>query len=175
MNEDGKDGSEYDGITTILSHTANLVELFNDKLVISSTSDTRLGKLDRFYKFMTDWRQETMDNNSQFVSTKLWFDLQSMCLGFRSMVEIKLRQFPSSVIKPAVINQDGVENHFCQVRACNGQNNNPTYLQQESTQNSIRFGQTTISRKSNVGKPSDSSLTSCSLPTGKVRDICSKT
>lgn len=89
------------------------------------------------------------------------------------MVEIKLTQFPNSVIKPALINQDGVENHFCQVRSGNGQNNNPTYLQQESAQSSIRFGQTTISRKSNVGKPSDSAFSSCSLPTGKVLDISS--
>lgn len=122
---------------------------------------------------MTDWREESSDNNSQFVSTKLWFDLQSMCLGFRSMVVIKLTQFPNSVIKPALINQDGVENHFCQVRSCNGQNNNPTYLQQESAQNSIRFGQTTISRKSNVGKASESPFSSCSLPTGKVLYISS--
>ena len=122
---------------------------------------------------MTDWREESSDNNSQFVSTKLWFDLQSMCLGFRSMVVIKLTQFPNSVIKPALINQDGVENHFCQVRSCNGQNNNPTYLQQESPQNSIRFGQTTISRKSNVGKASESPFSSCSLPTGKVLYISS--
>ncbi|KAK2552112.1 hypothetical protein P5673_026862, partial [Acropora cervicornis] len=63
------------------------------------------------------------------------------------MVAVKQVQFPSSVIKPALVNQDGIENHFCQVRSCNGQNNNPTYLKQESTQNSIRYGQTTISPK----------------------------
>ncbi len=84
------------------------------------------------------------------------------------MVAIKTAQFPSSKIKPDLVNQDGVENHFCQVRSCNGQNNNPTYLQQESAQNSIRFGQTIISRKSNVGKSSDNSLVHCSLPTGKI-------
>ena len=99
---------------------------------------------------------------SKFVSSKLWFDIQSMCLGFQSMVHIKLKKFPHSVIKPAIVNQDCVENHFCQVRACNGQNNNPTYQQQESTQNSIRFGQTVISRKSNAGNNS-SELTACSL------------
>lgn len=119
MNENGDAGSEIEGVISLLSHTANLVELFNDKLVISSASDPRLGELDQFYKFMTDWREESLDNNSQFVSTKLWFDLQSMCLGFRSMVAIKMTQFPNSVIKFALINQDGVENHFCQVRSCN--------------------------------------------------------
>ena len=35
----GENGSEIEGVTSILSHTANLVELFHDKLVISSASD----------------------------------------------------------------------------------------------------------------------------------------
>lgn len=74
-----------------------------------------------------------------------------MILGFDSLVKIKLEAYPHSIIKPAIINQDVVENHFCQVRACNGQNNNPTWRLQESAQNSIRYGQTTISRKSNAG------------------------
>jgi hypothetical protein len=113
---------------------------------------------------MLKWREETKDENSHFISSKLWFDLQSMCIGFQSMIEIKLAKFPNSVIKPALINQDCVENHFCQVRACNGQNNNPTYRQQESTQNSIRFGQTTISRKSNAGRNTSNTLSACSLP-----------
>lgn len=55
------------------------------------------------------------------------------------------------MIKPAIINQDLVENHFCQIRACNGQNNNPTRRLQETTQNTVSYGQTTISRKSNAG------------------------
>ena len=49
-----------------------------------------------------------------------------MCIGFMSMITVKLTKFPQSLIKPAICNQDGVENHFCQVRAYNGQNNNPT-------------------------------------------------
>ena len=82
MNEKGEDVSEVKGVISILSHTANLVELFNDKLVISSASGPRLGELDQFYRFITDWREKSLNNNTQFVSTKLWFDLQSMCLGF---------------------------------------------------------------------------------------------
>ena len=133
---------------------------------IASTVDNRLKKINQFYQFIMEWREETKERNLNFVSSKLFFDLQSMCLGLQSMVAIKPTKFPSSVVKPALANQDCVENHFCQVRSCNGQNNNPTYLQQERTQNSIRFGQTTISRKSNVGRSCDQSLSSCSLPTG---------
>lgn len=163
-----KDGSQLEGIITLLHHTSRLIQIFNDKLPIISTHDHRLLQLNEFYQFMIDWREESSNNNSNFVSTKLWFDLQCMCLGFRAMVATKLSQFPASVIKPALVNQDCVENHFCQVRSCNGQNNNPTYNQQQSTQNSIRFGQTTISRKSNAGNPSVGSFSSCSLPSSEV-------
>lgn len=121
-----------------------------------------------FHEFMKKWHEECQKNEElkHFVSSKLWFDIQSMCLGFCSMVATKLERFPNSVIKPAIVNQDCVENHFCQVRACNGQNNNPTFHQQQSTQNSIRFGQTTISRKSNAGKSSldNNNLSACTLP-----------
>jgi len=74
-----------------------------------------------------------------------------MILGFQAIVSIKLKEHPQAVIKPAIINQDLVENHFCQVRSCDGQNNNPTWRLQELAQNTIRCGQTTISRKSNAG------------------------
>ena len=138
------------------------MELFNDEYAISNHNDSTLKKLHKFYTFMKAWKEECGDDNSKFVSSKLWFDIQSMCLGFQSMVHIKMQKFPNSVIKPAIVNQDCVENHFCQVRACNGQNNNPTDHQKESTQNSIRFGQTVISRKSNAWNDS-SELTACSL------------
>lgn len=104
MGQD-KDGSHLDSTILLLSHTTKLVDLFNDKLAIKSNSDPRLIGLDQFYKFMSDWRNESLESNDQFVSSKLWFDLQSMCLGFRSMVAVKQAQFPSSVIKPALVNQ----------------------------------------------------------------------
>ena len=81
------------------------------------------------------------------------------------MTSIKLTKFQNSVIKPAaIVSQDCVENHCCEVRACNGQNNNPTYLQQEATQNSIHYGQTTISGKSNAGASTAQNLSSCTIP-----------
>ena len=130
----------------------------------SLLSHSRVKKLQKFYNFMLAWKEECDKDSSKFISSKLWFDIESMCLGFQAMVHIKLSKFPQTVIKPSIVNQDCVENHFCQVRACNGQNTNPTYHQQESTQNSIRFGQTVISRKSNVGtRTSASQLSSCSL------------
>ena len=74
-----------------------------------------------------------------------------MILGIISLINIKLKRFPGTAIKPAVLNQDVVENHFCQLRSANGQNENPTYLLTQATQNSVIFGQQTISGKCNTG------------------------
>lgn len=135
----------------LLTDTSRIIELFHDKNVISSTTDGRLSHLIEFYSYLSHWKTSTRDNPKNFISQKLWFDLQSMAFGFQSIVAIKLKEFPQSVVKPAIVNQDVIENHFCQIRACNGQNNNPTWRLQETAQNTIRFGQTIISRKSNAG------------------------
>ena len=112
----------------LLQHTAEIVNLFNLKCPLTNISDIRLKKLNSFYSFMLDWREKSTDHNPSFISSKL-------CLGFHALVQVKLHYFPYSCIRPAIVNQDCVENHFCQVRSCNGQNNNPTYNQQQSTQN----------------------------------------
>lgn len=140
-----------DATIELLNHTSKVIELFNSKVAISSISDQRLDDLSRFHTFLARWKSLTNGKSEHFFSPKLWFDLQSMILGFQAIVSIKLKEFPHSVVKPALINQDLVENHFCQVRACNGQNSNPTWRLQEAAQNTIRYGQTTVSRKSNAG------------------------
>jgi hypothetical protein len=138
----GNDGSTVVPAISLLEHTSAIVSLFNDKMFINSTNDERLTKLQKFYNVIAEWADNCKESKTSFVSDKLWFDLQSMCIGFKSLVSIKLQNFPNSVVKPAIVNQDCVENHFCQVRASYGQNNNPTFLQQQSVQNSVRFGQT---------------------------------
>ena len=85
---------DLDATIQLLSHTSELINLFNDKLVISSTSDCRLKKLNSCYGFFLNWREETQSNGQSFISSKLWFDLQSMCLGFQALVSYKLRKFP---------------------------------------------------------------------------------
>lgn len=64
---------------------------------------------------------------------------------------------------PAIVNQDCEENHFCQIRSCNGHYDNQTFLQPQSTQNSIRLGQTTISPKSNASCHSSKNETRLSI------------
>ncbi len=118
---------EIDGTIELLTHTSKVIELFHDKHVIHSVADCRLNDLMRFYQFLTRWHCGTNGESNQFISHKLWFDLKSMIFGFHSIVYIKLNEYPQSVIKPAIVNQDVVEGHFCQVRACNGQNNHPTW------------------------------------------------
>ncbi|CAH3040133.1 unnamed protein product [Pocillopora meandrina] len=115
----------------LLQHIAEIVNLFNLKCPLTNISDIRLKKLNSFYSFMLDWREKSTDHNSSFISSKLGLDLQSMCLGFHALVQVKLQYFLYSCIRPAIVNQDCVENHFCQERSCNGQNNNPTYNQQQ--------------------------------------------
>ena len=140
-----------------LTHTSRMVELFSDRHAIYHPHDSRLQDLNESLKFFGEWQREAT-NEKEFISKKLWFDLQSMILGFTAMVNTKLSKFPGTLIKPAIINQDVVENHFSQLRAANGQNENPTYQLTLGTQNSVILGQTTISKKCNTGGMKNSSF-----------------
>lgn len=124
------------------SHSSKMIQLFNDKLAISSLNDKRLQELSSLLNFLSQWKTSASGRDGKkFISEKLYFDLHAT----------KLKAFKNATIKPSIINQDIVENHFCQVRSCNGQNNNPTWRLQETCQSSIRHGQATISCKSNAG------------------------
>ena len=144
------DPGRLDLTITLLKHTSNMVELFSDKHGIYHVNDNRIRALNDSLNFFTEWEQQ-ITTGKEFVSTKLWFDMQSMILGFTSIVREKLSRFPGSVIKPAIVNQDLVENHFSQLRGANGQNENPTYQLTQGTQNSVIFGQSIVSKKSNTG------------------------
>ena len=126
------------------------MKLFSDKHGVFHVNDNRIRELNHGLQFFTEWQQQCTSGKA-FVSSKLWFDLQSMVIGLTSMVRTKLTRFPEAVIKPAIVNQDIVENHFLQLRGDNGQNENPTYQLTQGTQNSVIFGQPTVSKKSNTG------------------------
>ena len=127
-----------------------MVELFSDKHAVFHVKDNRILKLQQALQYFHNWKLNAI-TSKEFLSHKSWFDLQSMILGFISLVKSKLARFPGSFIKAAIVNQDDVENHFCQLRGSNGQNDNPTYQMVQGTQNSVIFGQTTISKKCNTG------------------------
>lgn len=140
-----------DATIELLGYSSKLIQLFQDKHVITSINDSRVRELNNFLIYLRKWKSTTGSDAKKIISAKLYFDFQSMAYGFQAVLSIKMKSYPNATVKPAIINQDVVENHFCQVRACNGQNNNPTWRLQEMSQNAIRFGQTTISRKSNAG------------------------
>lgn len=158
MMTNDENANRLDESIELLKHTSAMIELFSDKYVIYDANDVRLQQLNEALRYFSHWKEQVQQAKNQFFSDKLWFDLQSMILGFRSVVEVKLSRFPGSVIKPAIMNQDLVENHFSQLRAANGQNENPTYLLTQTTQNSVIFGQTTVSRKGNTGTSRNSSF-----------------
>lgn len=110
-----------------------------------------MSKLLEALRYFSNWKLG-VSAEREFISYKLWFDIQSMILGFTSMVKAKLTRFPGTCIKPAIVNQDVLENHFSQLRGANRQNDNPSYRLVQSTQNSVIIGQATISTKCNTGQ-----------------------
>ena len=143
-----------------------MVELFLDKHTVFHAKDNRFLKLQRALQYFRNWKLNTT-TSKEFISDKSWFDMQSMILGFISLVKTKLGRFPGSFIKPAIVNQDVVENHFCQLRGANGQNDNPTYQMVQGTQNSVIFGQMTISKKCNTGTTAKN-ISYAGLPKNKL-------
>ena len=68
-----------------------MVELFSDIHAINYPHDSRIQDLNESLKFIGEWQQEAT-NEKEFISGKLWFNLQSMILGFMAMVNTKLNQ-----------------------------------------------------------------------------------
>ena len=155
--------ASLDAVVDLLKHTSEMVSLFNDRLNICFTEDNCLHRLNKFHQWISQWAKATENKKNLFISSKLHFDLESICLGFQSMVHYKLLKVENVVVKPAIVNQDCEENHFCQIRSCNGHYDNQTFLQPQSTQNSIRLGQTTISTKSNASCHSSKNETRLSI------------
>lgn len=141
------------------------MELFSDKHFIYSVQDKRLVDMQKCLHFFKKWESQCQESKN-FISDKLWFDLQSLILGFTAMVSHKLSKFHEAIIRPAIVNQDACENHFSQLRGANAQNENPTYLLAQGTQNAVIFGQSIISKKSNTGV--EKNETESHLPVGNI-------
>ncbi len=151
-----------DEAINLVRHTSELIDLFRSKQVISSVADTRIIKAKEFIEDLQHWK-DGCERPVNFFSEKLWFDLQAMVIGLEQAVDIKTSAFPSSRLKPVIINQDILENIFCQVRGSSGQNNNPNYYLYSVTMSSINMGQTVLSKKGNTGGDR-SALPHASLP-----------
>ncbi len=78
-----------------------------------------------------------------------------MVYGLEQVVKIKKSLFPRAVIKPIILNQDILENIFCQVRGFNAQNDHPNYSLYMNTINTVNITQASISKKCNSGGTGD--------------------
>ncbi|KAL9977997.1 hypothetical protein ACROYT_G015469 [Oculina patagonica] len=132
-----------------LQYTSQLINLFSRKDIITSTHDPRSLKAREFLDYLQRW-EENVSSPKEFLSDQLWFDLRSMIMGLEQVVKIKMSHFKEGGIKPVIINQDILQNIFCQVRGSNGQNNHPKYYQYSSTLTAVNIGQTVISKKGNA-------------------------
>lgn len=120
-------------------------------------SDERLKQNSDAINWFINWenkvKRDTDIKNKEkhLISHQTREDIISSVKGFEELCIYKLKKSNSSII-PSRVNSDIIENMFCQQRTLhNGANTNPTYLGYCNSVNSVILGQTSISRKSNVG------------------------
>ena len=130
--------------------------------MISGVADSRIVKAKEFVEDLREWKGGCASPKN-FLSEKLWFDLQSTVYGLEQAVAIKSTAFHGSLLKSVIMNQDILENVFCQVRRSSGQNNNPSYYLYSGILCSINIGQTVLSKKENTGGDT-TALPQASLP-----------
>lgn len=143
----------------LLEFTSDLIDLFHSRVPLSDMFDQRILKGKEFLKYLEDWKANAATTKN-FLSDKLWFDLRAMIVGLEQVVRIKTEKFQGAAIKPVLVNQDILENIFCQIRGCNGQNNHPKYHLYMTTITTVNIGQTVISKKGNSGGNKDALLSS---------------
>lgn len=144
--------TDLEGSITLLQQTAQLIDIFTDQRVVRSVEDNRLKKLLTISEFFKRFAQNGAINfQKNFFSRESYDDLQSMLIGTCEMVKTKLRHHPMGYICLCRLNTDVVENFFSSMRAINGSNTNPTYLQYRKGINTIAISQTVVSKKANAG------------------------
>ena len=157
----GDKGQFLNGSIELLSNTSKLVANYKDKRAIVAITDQRLSENMNVYRWFKEWEEDIEGNkdilparkNNCLISWQTRDDLASYVLGFQQLCEMHLSKPGYSVI-PALVNNDIVENVFCQQRGiCNGANTNPTYKLYKSGMSTVLLGQSLKSRgrKSNAG------------------------
>ncbi len=131
-----------------------MLALSSSRRPIEHSFDEKISKCKEFMEYLREWKKNAAESK-HFLSDQLWFDLRSMTYGLEQMVKIKVSRFPNAVIKPVIINQDVLENIFCQVRGFNAQNDHPNYALYMSTINTVNITQSSVSKKGNTSDSSD--------------------
>jgi hypothetical protein len=152
----GDAGFQLDSIE-LLECTTVFIRNFRDSRPITDVSDERLKQNSDAINWFINWenkvkRDTNIKNKEKYlISHQTREDIISSVKGFEELCIYKLKKSNSSII-PSRVNSDIIENMFCQQRTLhNGANTNPNYLGYCNSVNSVILGQTSISRKSNVG------------------------
>ena len=152
------DGKYLNGSIEILKN-GQMVSIFNDDRPLTDESDTRINTLRSVKNWFKAWQKDVNSKNTltaadkkkMLISYETMEDVRFCITGFEQICKARVRTGFS--VLPSRMNSDIVENFFCQQRARNGDNNNPTYLQYTKNINTITLGQCSKgrARKSNVG------------------------
>ena len=119
--------------------TSILVRNFRDGSPIKSMNDKRLEENNSFLVWLEEWEKKKAadsDKNNLFCPITV-FGLKFMIIGFNQLCKIILKKYPEKSILANKINTDAVENFFSQVRARNGQNDNPRLIEYGMYMNNI--------------------------------------
>ena len=100
-------------------------------------ADPRFYENDQVLEWLKAWRTsvsnrldlKASDRNKLFLSDKTMSDVSSTIVGFREFCKQAFKNHPGCSVAAHRINNNIVENVFCQQRGLNGQNYNPTYGQ----------------------------------------------
>ncbi|CAG2213956.1 unnamed protein product [Mytilus edulis] len=155
LNEAGK--AEMVGVLEFLKYTSVLVALVTDSRPIKDSNDMRLKQLSENYNWFKAWENQHVCNQDLHKRYKALLTMETreeidyMFHGFSSLVAMCINEIKIEVV-PNRINSDSIENIFCHERSLyHGANTNPNYNEYRTGINSIILGQTTTSKKSNVG------------------------
>ena len=147
------------GTIELLKKTSILVTNFKDPRTIKSVKDPRLAENDEVLHWFKEWEEEQRSQKNCFITRESFEDLNSMVVGFKQIIVLKMVNNPLGFIQPNCTNSDVVENVFCSERGiCHGSSTNPTYLQFAKGMNTIIIGQPLRSKKSNAGSEKQSCI-----------------
>lgn len=146
---------ELEATLELISHTADIIEVFLDTNPLRAMKDSRVSKLQRASKY---FRQFVNKDVKHSFTAETSYDIVCTIDGLLELIHYCVSRRISVV--PGHLNSDIIENHFSLVRGMyNGASDHPNYFVYKSLQNSIVLGQPTsfMSQKRNASSSNSSS------------------